>query len=300
MTETATREWRTVTKADPCPICGKPDWCQVSARIVHCHRIESQRPAKCDAGGWIHERDGIANPSPLPLPPRKRRKSDAELATIWGPKARKWWQHGGEKVQELAGLIGVESFALDELKVGWDGSAWTFPERNSVGLIVGINRRLSKPMDDGHNKVCCTGSRRGLTYSDTWDQGEGPILIVEGGSDTAAGLTMGLCVIGRPSNIGGVEMLVNLLRRHYRKTIVVGERDRKPRREGHKPMCWCQCCWPGLYGAKTTAKHLAERLHRKVLGLLLPDNAKDLRAWYVENGNCEGFEAGKRLLERLR
>ncbi|TAK32627.1 MAG: DUF3854 domain-containing protein [Chloroflexota bacterium] len=46
--------WRRVSHQDPCPICGKSDWCTTSAdgRTVCCMRIESTRSMK--NGGWAH------------------------------------------------------------------------------------------------------------------------------------------------------------------------------------------------------------------------------------------------------
>jgi hypothetical protein len=32
---------------------------------------------------------------------------------------------------------------------------------------------------------------------------------------------------------------------------------------------------------------------------MLPDGAKDLRAWYTDQGHGEGFTAGQRLLKAL-
>jgi hypothetical protein len=162
----------------------------------------------------------------------------------------------------------VSVAALRELSAGWDGRAWTFPERNGDGLIVGVSRRF----EDGA-KRCAVGSRRGLSYSDGWRETDGPVLIVEGASDVAAGITLGLSTIGRPSNIGGRKMLTNLLRNSERKLIVIGERDRKP--DGR---------WPGMEGCKSIAAGLGKTLGRVVSARLLPDDAKDLRAWLRGTG----------------
>ena len=62
------------------------------------------------------------------------------------------------------------------------------------GRIIGINRRFR----DGSKKHL-KGTKRGLTYAEDWATTDGPILLPEGGSDTAALLTMGLAAIGRPS-----------------------------------------------------------------------------------------------------
>jgi len=58
--------WVRVTRRHPCPICGHPDWCSVSAngRIVCCMRVPTNRTTK--NGGWIHH---LGYPQPLTLPP---------------------------------------------------------------------------------------------------------------------------------------------------------------------------------------------------------------------------------------
>jgi hypothetical protein len=60
--------WVRVNHRHPCPICGHPDWCSVSASgmIVYCMRVTGNQPTK--NGGWIHQ---IGEPLPLNLqPPR--------------------------------------------------------------------------------------------------------------------------------------------------------------------------------------------------------------------------------------
>jgi len=164
-------------------------------------RVESQKPARND--GWIHLlNDEILHEwKSVPVvkdPGRTDRKMDA----LWRPRAKRWRDQGRSEVGRLALQIGVRVSALNELRTGWDGKAWTFPERNGEGLIVGVTRRF----EDG-KKLCAKGSRRGLTYSPAWPRVSGTILIVEGASDVAAGITLGLVTIGRPSNRGGRDML---------------------------------------------------------------------------------------------
>ena len=44
--------WKRVSRSDPCPICGKPDWCVVAEDAVICARIESLK--RCGEAGWLH------------------------------------------------------------------------------------------------------------------------------------------------------------------------------------------------------------------------------------------------------
>ncbi len=45
-----------VSKLNPCPVCGKPDWCLVSqdGATAICARIESGRPIGNNGAGWLH------------------------------------------------------------------------------------------------------------------------------------------------------------------------------------------------------------------------------------------------------
>jgi len=45
-----------VSRSSPCPICGHPDWCLVSAdgSYAVCMRVPSPLPARSASGGWVH------------------------------------------------------------------------------------------------------------------------------------------------------------------------------------------------------------------------------------------------------
>jgi hypothetical protein len=98
-------------------------------------------------------------------------------------------------------------------------------------------------------------------------------LLVEGASDVAAAMLLGISVIGRPSNLGGRALLGELLATfpESRDILVLGERDQKD-----------SGLWPGRNGAIQTATDLAKRLQRPIQWALPPDNSKDLRAWLIE------------------
>ena len=276
------KTWTRVNKDRRCPICGKPDWCGFCGATVHCMRVESTRPV--ESGGWFHDYE---NQEAVTLPDvvQKPRRTDSEMHALWAPRARHWWKDQGAQVYRLAERLGVASRALEAIYCGHDGRAWTFPERNQSGLIIGVVRRF----EDG-KKMCAKGSRRGLTYSDNWSDGTGPILCVEGQSDVAAGLTMGLAVIGRPSNSGGIAMLASLLAQHRdRRVVILGERDKKE--DGQ---------FPGLDGARRVVQGLAKRGIRAVC-MLPPVGSKDLREYWRNTGAKveDGFEVGRELIAKL-
>ncbi len=126
--------------------------------------------------------------------------------------------------------------ALERFDVGWrspdyraidgeivEGQAWTIPERDGRGRIVGINRRY----EDG-GKRFMSGGRRGLYIPDGWRDMPGPIYCPEGFSDTATLVAIGACAIGRPNVGGGAEILAELLREERRPIVILGENDQKP------------------------------------------------------------------------
>ena len=109
-------------------------------------------------------------------------------------------------------------------------------------------------------------------------------LVVEGASDVAACIAVGLPAVGRPSNRGGASDLAELLDGND-DVLVVGERDAK---EGG--------AWPGRDGAKKVAEQLAGRWGEPVGWTLPPEGSKDVRAWYASHAG-EGATA---LVEALK
>jgi hypothetical protein len=134
--------------------------------------------------------------------------------------------------------------------------------------VVGLLRRYR----DG-SKRSMGGGTRGITIPSGFKDRAGPVLLVEGPSDTAAALALGLRALGRPSNTGGMEHLAVLLSQQPPDTaiLVVGENDAK--RDG---------TWPGLEGARHTAGALARLLGREVRWALPPAGVKDMRAWVLK------------------
>jgi hypothetical protein len=188
-----------------------------------------------------------------------------------------------EQVQGLASQLGVTIDSLEALGCGWadlvslrkmgaSGAGWqenypngayALPER-SGGRLVGFSLRTL----DGRKGAPAgrVGAKRGLIIAPTLKGANGPILVVEGASDVAAAMTLGLPAVGRPSNTGGVEALTKLL--SGREPLVVGENDQKD--DGH---------WPGRDGAEHVARELAAHCDEPVRWTLPPAETKDLRAW---------------------
>lgn len=304
-------KWQRVTKAQPCPICGKPDWCSLAldGKVVYCMRVESNEKSRAQVGGWIHPLDDTLQQSIASTTRSKTRPNDTVLNVEWAPVARNAARNT-LRIKKLSVELGVTQEALERLTVGYTTikGTWcyTFPEKNALNQIVGINLRM-----ESGKKLMVTGCRRGLYYANDWRNGNGTIYIVEGGSDTAAMLSMGLRAVGRPQCMPGrkcMNDLTRLLMTSSGPICVMGERDRKAHedlperaRSQHKPSCkGCAQCWPGRHGAKETAEKLRHRLRRrKVRWSLPPGQAKDVRAW-LNDQDCEPLEAGKLFSRRIR
>lgn len=291
--------WTRVSKNSPCPICGKPDNCTVTndGKFCYCGRVD-EGASRTNAGGqYLHRlndphtsskwnggdyRKPIGNPntpkglpqsSPVQPSPTPNSKADPEPKIDWAAKAEGFRQHPrlrGKQI-ELAHSLGVSEASLNALGCGYDDSgkgSWTFPERDGNGKVIGISRRFR----DG-NKIAVPRSKRGIYFCEENLKLSGPVYIVEGASDTAAGITMGMRMIGRPSNNGGRHHIAVLLKRLLEKepdlrVIVVGENDEK---EDGK--------WPGREGAIRVAGSLTENLERPIEWGMPPEGVKDLRSW---------------------
>lgn len=96
---------------------------------------------------------------------------------------------------------------------------------------------------------------------------EHPIFIVEGMSDTANILDLGLVAVGRPSNLAGLGMLRELVR--GRDVVIVGENDEPNQKTGRVA---------GHDGMVACAEALQSACP-SVVRLLPPEGIKDFREW---------------------
>lgn len=163
----------------------------------------------------------------------------------------------------LAQSLTVTAEALEALGVTRNGSAWLIPERDATGAVIGQAKRH----DDG-GKGFVTGGHRGLTYAIPLDRYAGasmvdPVFIVEGMTDTAAGLSMGLDVVGRPSATGGAKHLAELLK--DRHVCIISENDDNE---------------AGSKGAQSVAEKIVGSV-RTLRIVSPPPEHKDLRTWYA-------------------
>ncbi len=142
-----------------------------------------------------------------------------------------------------------------------DQNRWLIPERNCHGEVVGWSVRA----DDG-DKSFVKGGHRGLVLNWSLDRFAGatnanPIYIVEGASDTAAGIDLGLDIVGRPSADGGAEHLAELLKGLH--ICFIADNDK---------------------AGRAGAIRVATKLHEVAASIRIinpPPEVKDLRAWLI-------------------
>jgi len=189
----------------PCPICGpfhrNQGWCLIDLErgLVICPRIKSAIPVR--AAGWLHATDGstptigeprirVVQPPPDEVPDlgallqKYRVNTDTLEASIQLLSAR--WQ--------------VPVDAIARLRPGWDNlkAQHLFPmydwTANGSWVVCGLRTRC------GSRKAAIRGSRNGLFVPDGTPSPNRfeDLFVVEGESDLAAAVSLGLQAIARP------------------------------------------------------------------------------------------------------
>lgn len=239
--------WHNVSKNEPCPICGKSDWCNLadSGEVAICHRVESPYPSKA-GDGWIHrlrEADGrsssgasagyrvsLARTSAPPL-------FTPQSAKIDFGRVHRSYESDEILLDGLAMELGVTNEALKALDVRFNrfDNCWSFPMRDASGAIVGLRYREL----GGSRKWSAHGSRDGVFGESTGPlaaPNPGPrncqeLYVVEGASDTAAALSIGLETVGRSSCMTGGAIIRELARaRRVRRVTIIADSDEPGRR----------------------------------------------------------------------
>jgi hypothetical protein len=257
--------WIRVTREKPCPVCGKPDWCLLSADAgaAICARVES--PKKCNQAGWLHRLTERSDYRPRTVVLRTR-----ECIPDLTEQAREYAAAATPSgLSRLAMDLGVTVDSLQAFQVGWSNHhrAWTHPMRDVSSRVTGI--RLRKP--DG-NKFSVKGGKEALFLPSAWPSDCTILLVTEGASDALAAFTMGfLAVAGRPSCTGGRPHIVALVRQHKPALVaIVADQDA-----------------PGQRGAVELASRLA--LHCRDVRVVTPPS-KDLRAWLLSGATATDLQ----------
>lgn len=271
-------EFVRVSRHRRCPICGQGDWCLLSREggtdpiQAICPRIESL--TRFGEAGWLHRlREGQTRfrhrGIDLPSVPADHRLEAERLACT-------------ASLDPIAAVLDLPPGVLRRLLVGTGSDAFgafsSWPQFDSRLRVVGISLRR----EDGSKRLR-SGDRTGLHVPLDLPRsllGE-RVLVVEGGSDCAAGLALGVWSIGRHSVLSGFGEIVRLLRpRRPARITVVADRD------------------PDERGIRAS-KRLATRLRSicSQVGVTLPPlGIKDLRAWRTAGGELTEVLRGEEVL----
>lgn len=239
-----------VNRANPCAICGRFDWCSFCAAFIICMRVSVGAIRETANGGWVHLRSG-SHPIPLVTPaeqPPQRHDLHIlaeQFRTAVNPI----------RLARFARTMGLTVANLQRLHIGYDHDhkAYSFPMSNVSGDVLGIRLRA-----ESGRKFAVTGGREGLFIPSDLDGDE--LLICEGPTDTTAMLDCGFSAVGRPCAIGGVKLLMELVKaRGTTSIVIVSDPDEV-----------------GQRGAIA----LADVLHVPRLKIIRPpDGVKDARQW---------------------
>jgi len=260
------QSWETVTKANPCPICGKPDWCGRGGEVVRCMRVteaDGWRVIKQDInGGTTFAPEGSA-PMASPVLVEKPHRPTVDWSHAVLQMELELDRMDGESIAKTMG------FSLDTLKKARSGwckaqNAMSFPMHNGSGQVIGVRlRKLSG------EKFAITGSRQGVFLPrDELNLGE-LVLVVEGPTDHLAALEIGLQAVGRPSCLGSVQECEELLR--GKDVCIVADKDDV-----------------GRAGAVKLAKYLKSSCLD--VRTIEPLKGKDLREWVASGATKETVE----------
>lgn len=212
--------WCRVTKRCRCPVCGEDSGCVVSAdgAVALCMRIPSEKEIECSGVGtcYRHKLDETVVdirrlPKPKSLTPKKPPRMLVEILAGYAEQTR------GSMIGILASSLGVTEASLKALGAVWSGSAWAFPMRDQRGVIVGIRYRGKGA------KWSEMGSKSGLFYRLPWRH-SGRVYSVEGPTDCAAMLDLGVCVVGRPAAMGCEDWVAAMT--VGRELVIIADRDK--------------------------------------------------------------------------
>ena len=128
-----------VSKKNPCPVCGKSDWCLIAEdrSAVICQRIQEGSVKSCGDAGWLHI---LANRHNGHNGHREYAPKGHLLTTVsienqlkdFGQLSKRY-QHQltNERLNWLSARLGLSIQSLRRLHIGWDSQAYTFPMTNT-------------------------------------------------------------------------------------------------------------------------------------------------------------------------
>lgn len=258
-----------------CGGCGKDNWCMVNELGTEflCMRVQSPKSISMSDGsvGYIHKASG----TPVEYKPEPRReKPMMDMDAVWrhmmGSTKDEWRR-------KLADSLGVSFESVMALGASWypRKQVWAFPMRNGAGKIVGIRLR-----SDLGKKWALTGSSNGL-FIPADDYTTETVYAAEGPTDCMAGYTMGLKIIGRFNNSGGLPDMLDFIKANkVRRMVLIADNDevKIDKKTGARR-------YPGTEGAEAMAANLP------IQSLVLTLPVKDLRAFLQHGGTKQMLQS---------
>lgn len=286
-------EWVRCTQNFRCPLCGSDGKCQVAKGdpdCVMCSKLD-EAPS-----GWFEIKKCL-NAEPPAIIYRKGEKR-AKRGPLFESLQRKFQNDLPAHIDLLEEQLQLPIEIIKKCQYGWcekhEGKtvrAFTCPEKDASGRIVGFSLRYPRPgTKKPMLKLADRAKKTGLFWLGDLVKMPDPVLIVEGMSDVAACLWLGVAAVGRHSNTSGEKDLIALLR--DRNVIVIGELD--PKQTGK---------WPGQEGAKKIAGKLSQAWGKaRVSWSMSPDMSKDIRSWVIAraHGDEDLKALGQQMVAQIR
>jgi hypothetical protein len=228
-----------VNRDNPCPICGKFDWCSVfsDGQRAICMRIPAGSIRKTANDGFLHRlKSGFSSREIQVLPVFRIKGEYSALIRDYQNAINP------ARLEKLAEKLDLSVQNLIRIGIGWAYTfrAWAFPMMEASGEICGIRLRR-----DSGRKFAIAGSREGLFIPANLPISElqnspsfNPLLITEGPTDCAAALEMGFSAIGRPSCTGGINFLIEWFRiNRPAHVVIVADADAPGQRGAESLAC---------------------------------------------------------------
>ena len=232
-------------------------------------RVQSDHQFK--NGGYRHKLDQANFPEYIP---EGKRQGEYVSPHELGRRMEKWLrQTTMENLMELSRAIKVDPVSLNRVGCVWaqDHHCYAFPMFDPQGHTIGIRLRAI----DG-KKFSVTGSRSGLFYNSGHDEktDDRTLYIVEGATDCAAAIQIGLWAIGRPSCLGSEDDIQEFIEiQKVRRVVIISDNDeQKTRPDG-------STFYPGQDGAFK----LQSRLQIPSVVFIPP--TKDFRDFVINGGS---------------
>jgi len=256
------------TQQHPCPICRKPTtrregYCVIDQQrgLVWCgHSVQSGLKS-------FYKIDGQHSPPPASVRMKKRPVIDF---TAMHEMMRS--EISPANLRAEAQSLGVSTQALRAVGIGWcsEHCAATFPmyslHRKIVGLRVRRRSGYKFAIDGSTNAVFIPTGK----FAPAGQDEQGRCVIVEGPTDTAAAIDLGLPVFGLPSALVAHDVIAHYVK--GRDTVVIRDNDSD-----------------GLKSSDRLAAILVPIC--PTVRVIHPMQVKDLRKWKQAGATRELFEA---------